>query len=454
MTEYIALIEKKSDSINNINGYEKETEVLELEDEDLIFNSKSYGDIYKYNAKNNKRYFTILAILYIIFIIFYRIGLIGGDLSFIQDYMILLGVLIFISCLAFSINLWIVAFIKINKRLKTIIYLIHILTISIYLIYDHGELFDHHGTYNFMVFCIYLVIGNGISLILYNWYKFAGRKKFIIQFSLFIATFLLVEGITLKHYVGIWGNGYIGKKMIDGENLCKIKKPLPWFDLLPRGAQNCWMGSQSCSRKEHFDAFFDHSQGVNKLVVRDCKADKITFKILPETRTMSYKEKHNVIKYTVVDKMNEKEYIYTEPIELDDIEAVYVTCGDQSKLVTGVAKRRVKPAEEEQPIDKLNVLIMYFDAVSRRQFFRNCPKTTKKLEEFHKSGIMHLNQFFRYGIIGFNTLRNTNGLFAGIQYDNEHRGVPIWEEFRKRGYVTGVADDLCEDWGNFFFFFV
>jgi len=70
----------------------------------------------------------------------------------------------------------------------------------------------------------------------------------------------------------------------------------------------------------------------------------------------------------------------------------------------------------------------------------------KRLETFHTSGIMHLNQFFRYGVIGFNTMRNSNGLFAGMQYDNLHRGIPIWEEFRNRGYVTGIADDLCEDW--------
>jgi len=449
MTEYIALIEKKPNTVDNVYDLE-ENEILEFEDEnedeDLDFNSKSYGNKYKYNAKNNEKHFTFLGILYIIFIVFYKLGLQGGDLSFIQDNLILLGVYIFIACLAFSINLWIVAFIKIKKRVKTLIYLIHILSISIYLTYDHGELFDYHGTYNFMVFSIYFVIGNGLCLIFYNWYRLAGRKKFIIQFCSFFLIFGLIVSVSLKHYMNIWGNGYINKKMVDGDKLCKINKPIPWFDLLPRGTQNCWMGSQSCSRKENFDAFFDHSQGVNKLVVRGCKEDKITYKILPETRTMSYKEKFSVIKYSVVDKMNEKEYTYTEPVELDDIEAVYVTCGEQNKLVTGVAKRRVKPVEEEQPVDKLNVLVMYFDAVSRRQFFRNCPKATKKLEEFHKSGIMHLNQFFRYGVIGYNTLRNSNGLFAGIQYDSVHRGVPIWEEFRKKGYVTGVADDLCEDW--------
>jgi len=444
MTEYIALIDKKpNDDLDDIND-EDEAAVLELEeDEAEDFELKSYGN--KYRRKSNKKFYIILTILYIIFVVFYKSALQGGDIHFIQDYMLTLGIIIFGSCLAFSINFWIVAFMDTSKRVKTIIYLIHIISIGLYLVYDHGQLFDYHGTYNFMVFCIYFVIGNVVSLILYFWCKFVGGKRFAIQFTLFLVTVLVVEGITLKHYVDIWGNGY-GKKMIDNENLCKIKRPLPWFDLLPRGAQNCWMLSQSCSRKEKFDAFFDHSDGVNKLVVRGCQADKITYKIIPETRTMSYQQKFEVLRFSVVDKMNEKEYIYTEPVELEDVEAVYVTCGDQNKLVVGVAKRRVKPAEEEQPIEKLNVLIMYFDAVSRRQFFRNCPKATKKLEEFQKSGIMHLNHFFRYGVIGFNTLRNTHGLFAGIQYDGVHRGVPIWEEFRKRGYVTGVADDLCEDW--------
>eukprot|EP00833_Pecoramyces_ruminatium_P000061 jgi/Orpsp1_1/1174093/evm.model.c7180000048882.1 len=54
--------------------------------------------------------------------------------------------------------------------------------------------------------------------------------------------------------------------------------------------------------------------------------------------------------------------------------------------------------------------MIFIDALSRRQFYRNLPKTAEKLERIHKSGISHLNQFFRYGIIGQHTEANSLGL--------------------------------------------
>eukprot|EP00833_Pecoramyces_ruminatium_P012455 jgi/Orpsp1_1/1186487/evm.model.d7180000050978.1 len=236
------------------------------------------------------------------------------------------------------------------------------------------------------------------------------------------------------------------KKLEDYDNLCKIDKPIPWFDLLPKGAKNFWTGFSSCSRKETFEAFFDHTKG-NKFVVQGCFENKITYMILPETHNLKYKEKkHYKLRKTVVNKMKSKTYNYTEPVDLKNVEAVYVTCGNQSKLVTRIAERRVGPNKDSQPIEKLNVLMIFIDALSRRQFYRNLPKTAEKLERIHKSGISHLNQFFRYGIIGKNTEANSLGLFVGLQAEGKRKGIPIWEEYKKRGYVTGIVDDQCESW--------
>ncbi|ORX57272.1 DUF229-domain-containing protein [Piromyces finnis] len=463
MAEYLPLSNtEKIDNNEKDTVLDKNESVLDLKgidniDKTLSNSSDSIEDIddlnyqkKKNNLKRKIKYgYIILGVTYILFLLFYKLSLKGGDLEYIQSHLIPLGILLFISCLNYSITLWTITKTPISLKQKLVFYLIDIISIVGVLLYDNGQMFDKHGTYNFIAFSIFFVIGNVIALILYFWFKFAGKKWFTIQLICFIIIFGIIEFISLKHYINIWGNGYINKKMEDGDNLCKIKKPITWFDLLPRGTQNVWTGPQSCSRKEQFDAFFDASKD-NKLVVNGCSEKKITYKILPETRLMSYEEKVNDMKINVVDKMNEKEYTYTEPVELKNIEAVYVTCGEQSKLVTRLAGRRVDPAKEEQPEDKLNLLIMYFDAVSRRQFFRNLPKTVKKLESLHNSGITHLNQFFRYGIIGFNTRRNSLGLFTGLQLNKDQRGIPIWEEYRNRGYVAGVADDLCEDWDTIY----
>jgi len=479
MTEYTPLEtfednSKKKDNVDNenvdnVNKNEEET-VLNIKndkenEEEVELTKKSDSDSVSEKSSNSKKdskykefkeklfkyrriiCYALIVICYYVFMRYYKKGLQGGDIVFIQKNLDKLATKILISCIGLSIIVWAISVTKVTIIEKLAIYALAIVSLVGYVLYDHGELFDHHGMYNIMVFGIIFIILNVIALILYFWYKFAGRKWFIISFISFILLLVAIFGISLKHYINIWGNGYLGKKIEDGDNLCKVTRPIPWFHLLPKGTLNFWLGSTKCTRDEHFNAFFDPSQG-NKLVVTDC-TEKITYKILPETRNMTYDEKTN-IKYPVNKKMEANVHTYTEPVELKDIEAVYVNCGDQGKLITRIGERRVEPAKEAQPEDKLNVLMIYIDAVSRRQFFRNLPKTVKKLESIHKSGVSHLSQFFRYGVIGFNTSRNSLGLFAGLQRDGFHSGIPIWEEYRNRGYVAGMADDLCEDWGNYF----
>jgi len=437
-------------NIKNDSENEEETELTIKTEKDLETKSdkdKSNSEFSEFKKKLHKYrrgiYYTFLIVFYIIFMVYYKKSLIGGDIRFVQVNIGTIASYLIISCISFSITLWIIAFIKVNKIEKIILYVISFASLAVYIIYDHDQFFDHHGMYNIMVFGILFVVLNVIALILYFWAKLAGRKWFLISFSSFILIILIILGISLKHYINIWGNGYLGKKIEDGDNLCKVERPIPWFHLLPKGALNFWLGSSSCSRDEHFDAYFD-STDINKFVVTGCN-EKIIYKILPETRNMTYEEKTK-LKYPVNKKMEANVHTYTEPVYLKDIEAVYVYCGEQGKLVTRIAERRVEPAKEVQAEDKLNVLMLYIDAVSRRQFFRNLPKTAKKLESIHNSGVSHLNQFFRYGVIGFNTNRNSLGLFTGLQRDGIHSGIPIWEDYRNRGYVAGMTDDLCEDW--------
>jgi len=414
-------------------------------DNDQKYQPKYYKNSYL-RGKNKKGYITI-ASTYLLWALFYKFSLVGGDLEWIKNHLFLIGILLFTSFLFYSIMIWKIAFMRISKKRKLILYGIAVFSLIGYVLYDHGELFDYHGMYNFLLFCLFIIIGDSIAFILYYWYISVGRKKFIRTFTSFILIIVIILYIFLKYYMGIWGNGFLDKKIEDGDQLCKVRRPIPWFDLLPKGAQNFWTGSQSCAREEKFEAFFDSSTKENKLVVFGCPEDKITYMILPDTRNLTfYQKQEDILRESVMSKAEENIYTYSGPVSLPDVEAVYITCGEQNKLITRLAGRRVEPAVDAQPKEKLNVLLMYFDAVSRRQFFRNLPKTVQKLESLNNSGIMHLNQFFRYGVIGFNTNRNSLGLFAGIQLERGKKGVPIWEDYRNRGYVAGAADDHCEDW--------
>jgi len=447
--EFNKLIDKniKNEDENNANSLLENKLLLKKNKSYFITINKIYKlfkDINNYNKSRN--IYIALGILIYISGFFYKKSLEGGDLNFYtKNTLIIFSRYLSISFSCYNINLWLTAYLDISMKKKIFIYSFHIFYLIGLYIYDHGELLENHGLYNFMLFCMYTIIFNIITIFLYFWYKVSG-KRFILQFSIFIFIFIFIEFINLRKYINIWEYGFLNKKIIDEENLCKIERPLPWFDLLPRGIKNFWTGSQSCSRKEHFEAFFDSYQN-NKLVVNGCSENKITYMILPETFNLKYIEKDRWnLREVVVNKMNSKIYNYTEPIDLKNIEAVYVTCGNQSKLVTRIAGRRINPKLDKQPIEKLNVLMIFIDALSRRQFFRNLPKTAKKLEIIHKSGISHLNQFFRYGIVGKHTEANSLGLFVGLQMSNKRKGIPIWEEYRNRGYVVGIVDDQCQSW--------
>jgi len=457
MTEYIPLVTKDSNTkpVKTEEDYDDSTEFI---NEDELSSYEESGDE-KYtprkikNDKKEKNYkkrnlicYIILAVFFIGFVYYYKDGLKGGDLKYINDHLTKLAISITASFLFFSFNIWIISFMHISMFKKIILYAIHLVTLLGFVIYDHGELFDHHGLYNIIIYCLYFVIFDGIALALYIWYRLAGKKKFMVQFAIFIIAVIIVCILRVRHYITIWGYGYNGKKIEERKGFCKVRRPIPWFDLLPRGSQNFWTGSQSCDREEIFDAYFDPNQD-NKLVVSNCpKGKDVTYFIIPETRTLMYNGKIKYYKNSLLKDMGTKKFKYTKPVELKDVEAVYVNCGDQSKLVVRIAGRRVPPEKEKQPADKLNVLVVYFDAVSRRHFIRSLPKTVKTIEKISKKGITHLNQFFRYGVVGFNTLKNSNALYAGRQYNEKESGVPIWEVYKNRGYVTGATDNICEDW--------
>jgi len=452
-----SLNEKNKKKKYNVISSEETILVLEEEGEEEEDSDVSYKvDENNRTKKIKRRCYISMAILFILWIFCYKQSLKGGRIDeFTPDKLFIIAQFHCISFVCYSIDLWMIGLMNISKKRKAILYSIMVLSLIGFYFYDHGELFDYHGLYNFILFIIFLCIFDTLALILYIWCRIAGPKKFVIQFVLFVVTITTITCVRIRYFMNTWGNGLLGKKIMDNNNsICNVKRPVPWFDLVPNGGLNFWTGSQSCKRKEHFNALFEN----NKLVVRDCSKKDVTFMIIPETRNFTYVEKDRwELREVIGQKMESTIYHYTEPVELDDVEAVYVTCGEQSKLVTRVASERVKPVGEEQPLEKLNVLLIFIDALSRHHFFRKLPKTAKQLEKIHKSGISHLNQFFRYGTVDINTFGNTLAMYAGIegirnQEYEDAKGIPIWEEYRNRGYVAGLVSDFCEDWGKIFYF--
>jgi len=104
----------------------------------------------------------------------------------------------------------------------------------------------------------------------------------------------------------------------------------------------------------------------------------------------------------------------------------------------------VRSERQEYP----NVMILLLDAVSRFQFARGFPATSKFLEAWEKAG--KLFDFSNYGVVGANSGPNQAAFFKGefvsfkIGSDESSSKSWIWNKLRNDyGYVFGKIDDMC-----------
>jgi len=92
----------------------------------------------------------------------------------------------------------------------------------------------------------------------------------------------------------------------------------------------------------------------------------------------------------------------------------------------------------------LNVLLLFFDTLSRAHFIRRLPESSKLLENLHNSNEASLFQFFRTHSFAGTTTKNLRAMFTGIQSSNQR--PTIIELYANSGYVTTGLDNLCDDW--------
>lgn len=107
----------------------------------------------------------------------------------------------------------------------------------------------------------------------------------------------------------------------------------------------------------------------------------------------------------------------------------------------------------------MQVVVLFFDALARRHFFRRLPKAAAMLDSMAKpvrdvdvdvdptSRDLALLQLWRYIAVGYNTDGTTRSLLTGMsRHDIHSTGKPIWKDYDERGYITGYAADNCQDW--------
>ncbi|KAJ1850478.1 hypothetical protein LPJ76_006403, partial [Coemansia sp. RSA 638] len=196
--------------------------------------------------------------------------------------------------------------------------------------------------------------------------------------------------------------------------------------------------------------------------------------ILPETREWPLRDKdiYDTCNRMVTERTQRLTYYKDLPFVLNDTtQAVVVRCGSSSTLVSRVAPPisklsvytpppnsdtrtrnttsiSVSPEIPHSNRKPPNVIYLMLDAVSRRQFHRQLPRSAHILRTLHQPGVSQITELFRYHSVGFSTDNNTKAMFLGEIYPKNPNTLPIWAYFRDRGYITARIESGCEDWAK------
>ncbi|EFN55879.1 hypothetical protein CHLNCDRAFT_145486 [Chlorella variabilis] len=389
----------------------------------------------------------------------YWISLMGGshsrDLAFINAHLNLIARCLITAILAFTAAVWAARLLgPWAWRARGALAAAHLALLC----YDHGQDFQAHGFYNWMLFLVVALPLNMLLLGLFLWYTSMRPRQFAASLLGTGAAAALAVALALLHYQHIAHRGFMGRSL------------------------NFWTGSQQCPPIRGFDATFS-SAGL--LTISGCPAGAATgYTRFPDTRMWSVEQKtHLGAAYQVNVLKLLKEEPYTAPVQLSGVEAVLARCGEQERLLTRIAavRQRLPPepplalrpgaagsdggqgsgssgggteeagrpaggaASGGQP-ERLNVLILFLDSLGRRHFFRRMPRSAAAVEAVARRGASSLHQFFRYHVTGFHTDPNTHVMYTGSPFENQ-RAQPFWHAYRQAGYVSGSVYNLCEDWG-------
>jgi hypothetical protein len=115
-----------------------------------------------------------------------------------------------------------------------------------------------------------------------------------------------------------------------------------------------------------------------------------------------------------------------------------------------LSKERKKLEKYIKPFSE-NILILYFDSVSRSNGLRHLKKTLKFIGKFmpykgysntlYPNEKYHAFQFLKYHSFRFHTRANYPKMFYGR--DKENNMVRITKYLKKNGYITAFSNDMC-----------
>ena len=408
---------------------------------------KLFQNIEKIKEKN-------ITLLYITGIIFYCISL--THLSSVEmkcfyfegNYCYYaIGTLILISSFIISISIYMIIYKKYKKYHLIIISIIY----TILFIIDHDAGIIKHGIFNIVTFLI-------ITFILFLFILFfrllirliTNRNyfSFFILSSAFPSLFISLKIYKLNHFsCDNWAQGLNGS-FVDNLNKdypCNIIIPQPhscyiselghFFDFVKKYSPNCQdvklIQSEKIKILKDLEKlkYFNISKKTDfgYPLTNNEKYNPNLFGCMISPGNISFEDyiKENIILLDLYDK---NKSLYYNNISKPEIE-IHLN-NEGGRIIIKIQKNETLINERKKVINDRkilykNVLVIFFDTLSRVHFFRKFPKTTSFLNQFSKyeknyyKKNMTVFQYFKYHSIRSYTEPNIKAAYYGINKDGK-----------------------------------
>ena len=338
-------------------------------------------------------------------------------------------------------------------------HLLHIIVFFfLFFIYSHGLEFDDHGLFNFLSLLSLLIIGY-IAFIPINVLLYLIKKKnnlLLFGYFIILIILLLFLNIYLPEYLGCddWKKGLNNTYLINDINKygCKIRTPkfcpnkfLKYLlDITKITRKKC--NSTKYLRRNIIN--FSESKYINDALTKKFGFPRININLLWSNNSTNDKKISSIVKKNLLDMDNKT---LLKSIKQDDKPEIIIDFSDNTngKMIINLSFNKSlslerKLIEKEIHPYSNNIMILYFDSVSRANSLRQFKKTLKFFEKFmsYNSSNFRSFQFFKYHAFNFYTPGNYPKLFYDT-YRKKNERFRITYYLKKYGFVTAFSNDMC-----------
>ena len=349
-------------------------------------------------------------------------------------------------------------------KLITKLHLIHAFVFPfIFYIYSHGDEFYDHGFYNLIGYTLILIISL-ILIIPFNIliYLIKNKNKALI----FIYLIFLI--LLFFFYIFFFHSKLNCKDWPKGLNDTYIENDIKKY--------GCEIQIPKICPYKIGSFFMDFSRIYNIKCNGDLNSRE---NIIKFSRSLNINSNTTRFGYPVTNrdpmylkftkrKKNIKNYVRLNLIDMDNITQlnkikpnIPEIVADFSKNPFGeliikvnynetISKERKKLEKNSIPLYE-NIMILFFDSVSRRNGLRQLKKTLKFIEKFmpfkgyssklHPNDKYHSFQFMKYHSFKYNTGGNYPKLFYG--HNRGEKMIRITKYLKQNGYITAFSNDFC-----------